>query len=152
MSDATASHHIAAALERLLPRLWESCFTPLPPGQFAELPVGQARTLAHLAVTGRRRMGELADDLGVRVPTATRIVDRLEERHLAARHPDERDRRVVWVEATSRGVTLADEARRFRREVILRRLEHLDGEQLSALGHALDLLEDAVPETVVGTR
>jgi DNA-binding MarR family transcriptional regulator len=97
-------------------------------------------------------MGELADDLGVRVPTATRIVDRLEERDLAARHPDERDRRVVWVEATPQGVTLADEARRFRREVILQRLGRLDGEQLSALGRALDLLEDAVPETVVGTR
>jgi hypothetical protein len=68
VSEPDDTTQIAAALERLLPRLWEACFTPLPPGIVVDLPVGQARTLIHLAVAGRRRMGELAEDLGVKRP------------------------------------------------------------------------------------
>jgi DNA-binding MarR family transcriptional regulator len=86
------------------------------------------------------------------VPTATRIVDRLEERGLAARSPDGRDRRVVWVEATPSGGALASEARRFRRRVIVERLRRLDPSQREALGQALGLLEGAIGEPLSTAR
>src|SRR5262245_3443471 len=148
VSEPDQTTTVAAALARLLPQLWAACFTPLPPGAVLDLPVGQARTLGHLSVVGRRRMGELAEDLGVKLPTATRIVDRLVERELVERSPCDRDRRVVWVEATAEGQALADAARRFRRGVILSRLERLDGRQRAALVQALELLEDVVSEPV----
>jgi DNA-binding MarR family transcriptional regulator len=154
MSDPRADTKaaIAASLERLLPRLWDACFTPLPPGPVAELPVGQARTLVHLQVAGRRRMGELADDLGVRLPTASRIVDRLVARGLVARVADPDDRRVVRVEATPTGIALAQAARSFRRAVIVSRLERLDDEGRAALLEALALLEKVAAEPVGATR
>jgi DNA-binding MarR family transcriptional regulator len=146
VSEPDQTTQIAAALERLLPQLWAACFTPLPPGEVVDLPVGQARTLGHLSVAGRRRMGELAEDLGVKLPTATRIVDRLVERGLVERRPCDKDRRVVWVEATAEGQSLADAARRFRRGVILSRLERVDARQRASLVQALSLLEDMVSE------
>ncbi len=152
MSEPDHTTQIAAALERLLPPLWEACFTPLPPGLVVDLPVGQARTLIHLSVAGRRRMGELADDLGVKLPTATRIVDRLVERGLAARSSCEDDRRVVWVQATPEGDAIANAARRFRRGIMVSRLGRLDGHQREALLRALDLLEDVVAEPLPAGR
>jgi DNA-binding MarR family transcriptional regulator len=143
-SLASPTEDVAARLERLLPALWSACFTPLPPGEVGELPVAQARTLTHLAHVGCRRMGALADDLGVRLPTASRIVDRLEERGLAVREPDADDGRAVVVRATPAGARIAAEARRFRHGVIGARLDGLSREQTETLATALDLLEQAV--------
>ena len=139
---------IAGALERLIPQLWEACFTPLPPGVVQDLPVGQARTLIHLSVAGRRRMGELAEDLGVKLPTATRIVDRLVERGFVTRSAGSEDRRVVWVEPTAEGSALAEAARRFRREVLVARLARLSDDQRHALAEALELLARVAAEPV----
>jgi DNA-binding MarR family transcriptional regulator len=152
VTDAEDIARIAASLERLVPRLWATCFTPLPPGQVVDLPVGQARTLIHLSVAGRRRMGELADDLGVKLPTATRIVDRLVERGMVARSASPDDRRVVWVEPTEEGAAVAEAARRFRRGVMVSRLERLDAEQLGALLEALQLLEQVAAEPAPAAR
>jgi DNA-binding MarR family transcriptional regulator len=152
VSDTDQTTQIAATLERLLPALWETCFTPLPPGLVVDLPVGQARTLIHLSVAGRRRMGELAEDLGVKLPTATRIVDRLVERNLVARSSSEKDRRVVWVQATDEGLAIAHAARRFRRGIMADRLNRLDGPQREALLQALALLDEVVADALPATR
>ena len=143
---------IAGALEWLVPQLWQACFTPLPPGVVQDLPVGQARTLIHLSVAGRRRMGELAEDLGVKLPTATRIVDRLVERGLVERSASPEDRRVVWVEPTPEGAALAEAARRFRRGVMVARLERLSDDQRAAVAAALELLARVAAEPSPATR
>ena len=134
-------NEIALTLETLLPRLWDAIFTPLPPGAVADLPIGQARTLLHLTLVGRRRMGELAEDLGVKVPTMTRMVDRLVERGLVAREAFEDDRRVVQVAPTAEGERIAAEARAFRRGVIGSRLAGLDDDVRQRVLDALRLLE-----------
>jgi DNA-binding MarR family transcriptional regulator len=152
MDDPDPTTQIAASLERLLPVLWEKYFTPLPPGIVVDLPLGQARTLVHLYLAGRRRMGELAEDLGVKLPTATRIVDRLVERGLVSRASWDKDRRVVWVEATEEGKAIADAARRFRREIIVTRLARLDERQRESILRALSLLEDVVADPAPALR
>lgn len=139
MATLIPTARLAEALERVLPTLW-STFAPLPAGGLAELPVGQARALARLSASGPRRMGHLAADLGVRVPSATRIVDRLEERGLATRRRCRDDGRVVWVEATPRGARLAGLARAARLAAIEDRLEGLPPEARAAVVRALDLL------------
>lgn len=48
-------------------------------------------------------MGELADALGIERPNATVLVDDLESRGLARRHPHPSDRRAKIVEATAKG-------------------------------------------------
>lgn len=140
VTETASPQRLAAVLERLLPTLW-SHFTPLPPEGMGELPVAQARVLAHLARDGARRVGELAEDLGVRVPTVTGIVDRLEERGLVERRRSPEDGRAVLVAALPAGERLAAQVRALRERAICDRLQHLDAEERAALLDALRLLE-----------
>jgi DNA-binding MarR family transcriptional regulator len=143
MSVASSETELAAALERLLPRLWSTC---LEVPAAAGLPPGQARTLMHLAAAGRQTMGQLAGELGVRLPSATRVVDRLVDRALVQRGTCPDDRRVVWVEPTPTGTRVAVLARASRRAALEGRLTGLDGRDREALARGLRLLEELVDD------
>jgi DNA-binding MarR family transcriptional regulator len=56
-----------------------------------------------LYLEGPLTVGEQADHHGLSRPTMTELVDRLAERHLVDRLPDERDRRRVFVWLTDLG-------------------------------------------------
>lgn len=71
-----------------------------------ELPPRQRLTLQLLVARGPMRVSALARELGVSPPTMTGILDRLERRNLVERQPDQRDRRVIVVRATSAGIGL----------------------------------------------
>lgn len=64
------------------------------------------RMLATLAGTSGRTIGELADEMILQQPTATKIVDRLEKEGLIERGSSANDRRQVVVRLTPRGVVL----------------------------------------------
>jgi DNA-binding MarR family transcriptional regulator len=70
----------------------------------AELTLVQVRTLRRLAKQSQS-LGQLGTELALAPPSMTRLVDRLEERGLIARHRDDEDRRKVVA-------TLTDEGRR----------------------------------------
>lgn len=73
-------------------------------------------------------VGQLGDQLAFTSGGATRLVDRLEEEGLVARHPCPTDRRVQFVDITERGTrALADGL-----DVHLPDLRRLVGERLSA--------------------
>jgi len=74
------------------------------------LTIGQLRLLSVLAVNESRTVGELADDLGVRPPTATGMTERLVRQGLIERSGDPADRRIVRI-------MLTDEGRRAMREI-----------------------------------
>jgi MarR family transcriptional regulator, 2-MHQ and catechol-resistance regulon repressor len=70
------------------------------------LSVSQCHTLELLAEGGPRTMGALAAELCLQVSTATRVVNPLVSRGLAARRADPKDRRVCRVQITAAGRTL----------------------------------------------
>jgi MarR family transcriptional regulator, 2-MHQ and catechol-resistance regulon repressor len=70
------------------------------------LSVSQCYTLELLAEGGPRTMGALAAEICLKVSTATRVVDQLVSRGLAARQDDPHDRRVCRVQITEAGRTL----------------------------------------------
>jgi len=83
---------------------------------------------------------QIGDRMIAKDPDVTRLIDRLEERGLVARARDERDRRVITVRVTQRGIALLrrldSEVDAFDRQVF----SHMDGRQLKKL---CDLLEVA---------
>jgi DNA-binding MarR family transcriptional regulator len=97
----------------------------------AELTVTQWRLLVVLERDGAR-IGELAARLRLSVPSASRLVRRLERRGLVSAERDEHDRRATVVRLTTTG--------RRVRDAVLRRREQLIGE---ALGDRLDGRDDA---------
>jgi MarR family 2-MHQ and catechol resistance regulon transcriptional repressor len=75
------------------------------------LSVSQCYTLELLADGGPRPMGDLANEICLKISTATRVVDHLVASGLAVRLDDPHDRRVCRVEITKAGRDLVARVR-----------------------------------------
>jgi len=116
--------------------------------------IDQWRALAFLADDTGRTMSELADYALLPAPTATKLIDRLVADNLVYRHPDPTDRRRVLVYLTDRGVLRHERAAAIVARVQGELLANVDegmpfGEQLSALGDALDVVSRRPPAEAV---
>ena len=96
-----------------------------------------AHALALLEMHGPMPMSRLADDLGVALPNATGIVNRLAERGIIDRGHADEDRRVVLVSLNEAGRELIGEMEEARRGRIRRLVEQLDREQQERLLQAV---------------
>lgn len=84
---------------------------------------------------------ELADREGIRRPSATRLVAKLEEEGFVAREPDPEDGRSFRVSLTAAGVAHIHDVRSRKDAFLARRLQALSPEDRATLDRASDLLE-----------
>lgn len=91
------------------------------------------QTLWILQEHGPQPMTRLADLLGVAVPNATGIIDRMEQRGLVERLRDGADRRVVTVRQTLDGARAVEEIDGWRSEMLEQLLDRLDTDHLVRL-------------------
>ena len=105
-----------------------------------ELSAAQLSTLKMLLVDGVR-VGEIARNLGVRVPSATEQIIKLERAGLARREADPDDSRAVRVVLTPEGRNAVESANRRRNEVMAGILESLTDDDRHALAAALPVIE-----------
>ena len=89
---------------------------------------------------------ELATRERIQRPTATRLLDRLEEAGLATRTPDPADRRSSLAAATPAGSELLGELRTRKTAFLAHRLEGLDAADRATLERAADILEGILAE------
>jgi len=82
--------------------------------------------------------GEIAERMVTRDPDLTRLLDRLEARHLVSRARDGEDRRVVTTRITQSGLTLLDELAGPLAAEQKRVLRHMGEQRLRALADLLD--------------
>jgi DNA-binding MarR family transcriptional regulator len=101
------------------------------------------QVLALLEMHGAMPMGHLADELGVALPNATGLVNRMAERGLVGRHDDATDRRVVRVELTDAGRRLIGEMDAERRDRMRRLFGSLGPAQQARLLEAVKDLSAA---------
>jgi DNA-binding MarR family transcriptional regulator len=110
------------------------------------------QTLWILQEHGPQPMTRLADLLGVAVPNATGIIDRMEQRGLVERLRDGADRRVVTVRQTPDGARAVEEIDGWRSDMLVELLDRLDTDQLLRLVGGIQELREAIrtderPET-----
>jgi DNA-binding MarR family transcriptional regulator len=102
-----------------------------------ELTLAQWRVLAIVAQRDGVRIGELAGRLGIGVPSASRLVRRLERHGLATAERDERDRRATLVRASGEGRRVREGVLRRRGDLIAGalagRVEHVSADTRAAL-------------------
>lgn len=93
----------------------------------AELPVDltlpQWRVLVIVTESDGLRVGEIAGRVGVGLPSASRLIRRLEDRGLVTTERDESDRRATLVRATDQGRRVRTTLVRKRRRLIADALE-----------------------------
>jgi DNA-binding MarR family transcriptional regulator len=104
-----------------------------------ELSAAQLSTLKML-LDGGVRVGEIARNLGVRVPSATEQIIKLERAGLARREPDPDDSRAVRVVLTSAGRDAVDSANARRNAVMAGILSSLSEQDRQALAAALPVI------------
>jgi DNA-binding MarR family transcriptional regulator len=105
-----------------------------------ELSTAQVSTLKMLLDDGVR-VGEIAKNLGVRVPSATEQIIKLERAGLARREADPDDSRAVRVVLTPEGRDAIESANRRRNAVMAGILESLTDDDRRALAAALPVIE-----------
>ncbi|WP_028277572.1 MarR family winged helix-turn-helix transcriptional regulator [Arthrobacter sp. I3] len=89
---------------------------------------------------GGVRVGEIARNLGVKVPSATEQIIKLERAGLARREPDPDDSRAVRVTLTDAGLAAVASANERRNAVMAGVLSSLSDEDRAALAAALPVI------------
>lgn len=113
--------HAMFTLFRVIGRQFRSDRDPrnITPAQF--------HALTAIREHGTVKLMTIADLLSVRGPTATRVIDALEQKGLLIKDRDPQDRRIFWLRLTSTGGKLLDQSK----DQHLRELEEMVG-RLSA--------------------
>ena len=123
---AGALYDLVAMFVRLTPR---------------DMTLTSSSTLATLFRKGPRRITELAASEGVTQPTVTALVTSLERAGLVERRSDPADRRVVMVAITEAGSAYLRARRQANAQALVRAMEELDPEEVSALIAAVPVVE-----------
>lgn len=105
-----------------------------------ELTFAQLRALFTLADYGPTPIGGVAGRLGIGLPAASSLIDRLVEQGLVQRREDPFDRRRTLAQTTGAGQALSQRLRQGSREALRAWLEQMDGEDLTSLVRGLEAL------------
>jgi DNA-binding MarR family transcriptional regulator len=106
----------------------------------AGLSIGQFRLLHMVHKDPERSLSDFADDLGVSVPAASKMVDGLVEKGFVGRAADSADRRRISLVLTADGTAVMKEAKKGLESRMASALAGLSPAEAAALAKALDLL------------
>jgi DNA-binding MarR family transcriptional regulator len=120
--------------------LWDSRGPEIPEWVAAELTFGQMRLLFLLSRHGPSPISRIAEWLGVGMPAASGIVDRIERHGLVERRHRLDDRRVVECLLTTAGRALIDEIVGMRSGLLRGMLQVLDEDELSQLARLISII------------
>jgi DNA-binding MarR family transcriptional regulator len=120
--------------------LWEMHEAEVPDWAEQELTFGQMRLLFLLGKHGPSPMSRVAEWLGVGLPTASGVVERVERHGLAVRQHRVDDRRVVDSQLTPNGRRLIDEIYGMRLEMMRQFLAVLTPDEQADMARLLKLV------------
>jgi DNA-binding MarR family transcriptional regulator len=106
-----------------------------------QLTLTQGSVLRALVRHGAQRIGALAEAEGVKLPSMTEVISRLERLGMVARSPDPVDGRAVLVSVTPAGARFYQELVRAREEFLQVRLGALTAAEQQAIKDALPALK-----------
>jgi DNA-binding MarR family transcriptional regulator len=111
-----------------------------------ELSVPQFRTLNFLNRNKGASLSEVADHIGLTLPTMSTLVDGLVTRNLAVRRTHPRDRRRVTLELTDRGQMILRSARDATRDYLAQKLESISLEDRRKVAESMRILRSIFAE------
>ena len=132
-----ASDLFVAIVEKLLTQrmLEESFDQQVTPSQLV--------ALRYLALNESSLMSDVAEGLDISFPAATKTIDRLVRKGLAARAEDPRDRRVVRIRLTDHGKKLVNDIYKERAQRFGDVLLRLDAAERSSLTRSMEVFISA---------
>ena len=104
------------------------------------LSVPQFRALGFIARNQRASLSDVAEHIGLTLPSMSKLMDGLVERKLVVRASHPADRRRITLELTGSGRTLWQSARRATQASLAERLSALDESECAAVVRAMRIL------------
>ncbi|MDR6638317.1 MarR family transcriptional regulator [Paenarthrobacter nitroguajacolicus] len=104
-----------------------------------ELTAAQLSLLSMIFDAGLR-VGDIAKNLGIKVPSATEQIIKLERAGLVTRQPDPDDSRAVQVAITKAGAAAVESANQRRNAMVAELLQGLDSQEIEQLAAALPVI------------
>jgi DNA-binding MarR family transcriptional regulator len=109
-----------------------------------EVSLPQLHVLMTLQERGRMMVSELAGLLRISLPSASSIVDRIEENRLVERTRHAADRRVVYVAITDRGREVVEELMGLKRETLHRLFAAMTDDEILDVSRGIAALQRAL--------
>ena len=128
--------HIAQEFRESL-RLGVYMFRRLDPE--GELTAAQLSLLSMIS-DGGLRVGDIAKNLGIKVPSATEQIIKLGRLGLVSRQPDANDSRAVQVVITKAGTAAVESANQRRNAMVAELLQELSSDEIEQLAAALPII------------
>ena len=116
-----------------------------------ELTTAQLKALFALSMAQPCTIGELAQRLGVGLPAASHIAERLVRLGLIERYEDTADRRRAYARLTAEGDALMVRLQEGSRERIRERLDRLSNAELEQLDELMGIVAPLSPATALAT-
>ncbi|MFJ4026758.1 MarR family winged helix-turn-helix transcriptional regulator [Paenarthrobacter sp. NPDC089989] len=104
-----------------------------------ELTAAQLSLLSMIS-DGGLRVGDIAKNLGIKVPSATEQIIKLERAGLVNRQPDPHDSRAVQVITTQAGLAAVESANHRRNAMVAELLQGLNPDEIEQLAAALPVI------------
>jgi DNA-binding MarR family transcriptional regulator len=123
------------------PKIMQSIRVEMRRGRGADLSIPQFRTLGFIQRYPDLSLSDLANHLGLTLPSVSKLVDGLVKQKLVSRHESVSDRRCLALGLTSKGESIINSARTGTQVSLIKILGSLSDEELGVVEHAMELLD-----------
>src|SRR5215510_12926458 len=130
----------AQALMETTPQILQSIRMEMRRGRGAELSIPQFRTLRFIQRHPDSSLSDLADHLGLTLPSVSKLVDGLVKQKLISRKESAEDRRKITLLLTETGASIVDSARADARANLAKKLKGLSDNDLETISQAMLIL------------
>lgn len=136
---------IVEEVVELIPAIGRGVYaTVMDDPEIKGLPLAQVKALIYLYDNGERSMSEVAGGLGVSLPSASELIDRLIERGLVQKTQDTADRRRVVISLTDPAIAYGRRMHDLRRVQARAALDQIPVEERECFLRSIRVLADAL--------
>jgi len=122
------------------PQIIQSIRVEMRRGRGPDMSIPQFRTLRFIQRNPDSSLSDLAEHLGLTLPSASKLVDGLVKQKLLTRKESAEDRRRLTLMLTQTGTSIVDSARASARIHLADKLKHLSDDDLETISQAMLIL------------
>jgi DNA-binding MarR family transcriptional regulator len=122
------------------PQIVQAIRVEMRRGHDSDISIPQFRTLRFIQRNPDSSLSDLAEHLGLTLPSASKLVDGLVKQKLVNRTASTTDRRRLTLVLTQAGTSIVDSARAGARANLAKKMEHLSNAELEMISQAMQLL------------
>ncbi len=131
----------ARELMETAPKIVQAIRVEMRQGRGSSLSIPQFRTLRFIQVNAPTTLSSLAENLGLTLPSTSKLVDGLVRQELVVRHESANDRRCLALSLTPAGESIVNSARSAAQASLAQTLSRLSTSELNTVHQAMELLQ-----------